>query len=974
MMAALALLALAIIAIAFRRRMDSLERRIYELGERLDAIEHPPKPAPVPPRIAPRPVPLAVPAPVAAAAPVAAPAPVAPAAPVASVAVVPVAHSMDAPVETLESRIGGHWLLYIGVIAIVIGIAYFEKLAIDNRWLSETWRVIQGGLIGLLLVGGGLLFVRKGYCLYGQILSGAGVAVLYVSIYAAFNFYHLIRQPVAFALMTIVTALGAWLADVQRSQGLALVAVAGGFATPFLLPSTSDAEAALLGYDTFLIGGTLALSRRRDWPTLNVVSYAFTVLTVLAWASRFYTPAKYLTTELFLTVFCVMFLYILRQTAGSRHPSANAERAILWTAPFGYYLASLAILAEHSPALLVYLTVLSLVGVVVGARTISLVRLAFWMITAAPLLVWTDIHMRAGWLAPGLAVWGAVYALNLVGLLEATVVRERTFDAADIVLLHLNPLVAYAGAFLLVHPVRAALCAPAAAAFASVNFAIAALVARRSRDEALHFAAVAFTLLVIAAGLQFEGPWITAAWAGEGAVVVWLGLSERRAWLRAAGLLLFTVAILQYVALQLTPPPVGQVLLLNRRAACGTFLILLTYAIAFAHHHYGRRSVEAGFGLITAKLLILVLAAGEIGAYWTLHPAPRFEPAAQIIIAALIVGAAIMWLALWRHEEPFRAVGAAVIAVAAAGVFAIQMEPAPAGYAALFNDRAASGLVAVLVLAALAFIHRRLGSHVTDLPTNVGILTTSASLLTLSLLTSEINAYWALRGAPESWSISREALHVIAWSGIGGFLIWNGLVNARGWIRAIGATLLVTGVLRLVGLQFAAPGPAYAVVANARVMASIVLIALLYGLAHLYRGADVVERQLAASTILSLVANALTLTLATSEITAYWRVHDLHTPSTYTGLTSHFAREVMLSITWAVYALVLVVVGLWRGYAPIRYFAMTVFVITIVKVFAIDLAELERIYRVMSVIGLGVTLLLTSYLYQRLSASERRAG
>jgi uncharacterized membrane protein len=52
---------------------------------------------------------------------------------------------------------------------------------------------------------------------------------------------------------------------------------------------------------------------------------------------------------------------------------------------------------------------------------------------------------------------------------------------------------------------------------------------------------------------------------------------------------------------------------------------------------------------------------------------------------------------------------------------------------------------------------------------------------------------------------------------------------------------------------------------------------------------------------------------------------------------------------------------------------MMVFVVTIVKVFAIDLAELERIYRVMSVIGLGVALLLTSYLYQKLSAETERA-
>ena len=73
----------------------------------------------------------------------------------------------------------------------------------------------------------------------------------------------------------------------------------------------------------------------------------------------------------------------------------------------------------------------------------------------------------------------------------------------------------------------------------------------------------------------------------------------------------------------------------------------------------------------------------------------------------------------------------------------------------------------------------------------------------------------------------------------------------------------------------------------------------------------------------------------------------------------------MLSITWSAYATLSVVVGLRRQYAPIRYFAIAVFGITILKVFMVDLAALERIYRVLSIIGLGVLLLMSSYLYQR---------
>jgi uncharacterized membrane protein len=222
------------------------------------------------------------------------------------------------------------------------------------------------------------------------------------------------------------------------------------------------------------------------------------------------------------------------------------------------------------------------------------------------------------------------------------------------------------------------------------------------------------------------------------------------------------------------------------------------------------------------------------------------------------------------------------------------------------------------------------------------------------------------RGAADTWSIAREGLQAIVWAGVGGFLIWRGLANRRGWVRSIGGALLAVAIVRLLRVQFAEASPGDVVIANARVVASVVVVALLYGLARLYRDAgETLEARYAPHTILWLLANAVTLTLLTSEITAYWQVHDMQHVSAFASADSHFAREMMLSVTWALYATLLIVVGLKKKYAPIRYFAMTVFGITIVKVFAIDLAELDRIYRVLSIVGLGVALLLTSYLYQQ---------
>jgi uncharacterized membrane protein len=625
--------------------------------------------------------------------------------------------------HALESRIGSRWLLYVGVIAIVVGVSYFEKLAIENHWVNETWRTIQGGVAGVLFVLGGLRIAKQGYRLYGQILAGTGVALMYVSTYAAFNFYHLLSYPVAFGLMLAITALSAWLADSQRSQGLALVAVSGGFATPFLLPTGRDAEVALFTYDALLVAATMLLARRRDWIGLNGVSYVFAALTFLSWAAQFYAPSTYLTTQVFLSVFCALFLYALCGTYRSTNPVAPLVRLLLWTAPMGYHALSVANLFNHDIALLIYLLVVTLIGVITGSRTNAWVRLLFWFAVAAPLTAWTSVHAgEPSAITAAQAAWIGIYLLNLAGLFAGLPNAIATFGEADIALLHLNGLATYFGLYLLPGPGHSSHGATVAAAFAAINLGCAFFVRNRSRSQALHFIALASTFAVIVIALELTGPWITIAWATEGVFVTWLGLHEGRAWLRVAGLTLFAAAVGRLIGSQMTPPAAGELVLLNARGLTGLFVVALTYALAYMHKRY-------------------------------------------------------------REDAP-----------------------------------QASAEVATFVIA--------------------------ASVLTLSVLTSEINAYW--------------------------------------------------------------------------------------------------------------------------------HVFDVRRTSSLASMSMRFAREMTLSLSWAVYATILVIVGLVRKYAPIRYFAMTVFAVTIVKVFAVDLSELDRIYRVLSIIGLGVTLLVTSYLYQKLSSEPAR--
>jgi uncharacterized membrane protein len=676
-------LPIAIVVLFTRTRM--LARRVSELQDALafrEMRERQPVPAPASPAAAAAPPPLSAPAPAAPPAPLAASAPP-PAAPDSRPAPALTTHPpASAPADpvlpvTLEERIGSRWLLYIGVVAIVIGAAYFEKLAIDYGWIGEGARVIQGAVVGLALIAAGLQFTRRGYPFYGQVMAGGGGAILYLSTYAAFNFYALIERPTAFTLMVAITGLVAWLADRQRSQGLAFFAVGGGFATPFLLPGTTDAQIALFTYDAILIGGTAVLAHRRQWPFVNLVSYVFALLTVAAWADRFYTPAKYLRTEIYLTIDCAMFLDIAVRCRRAATDAGKVVWLMLCTAPLVYYLASLAILGDHDTALLAWLVMLMLAGGVAANRVGPGAGLVVWAAAAVPLVIWCSIPAAQGLRREGLIALTAVYTVALLAELEGTVLRDepRPMRGADIAWVHLNPLVLYAGVYVLLFPLSIDTTGRVAAGFALWNAAIAAALWSRRTDLAVHFLAVAFSLLAIAVGLLFNGTAVTAGWAVEGALVIILAIRQRLAWLRGAGVLLFAIAVVQAIELQLSPAPASQILLLNPRAACAALIVGLCYVIAWFEWRdpeIPSRATGIAAALLTAQFVTLVALTGEVNAFWAVRNA-YLARELSLSVAWGLYGTALVVVGLARGYPPIRYFAIGVLALTIAKVFAVDM-------------------------------------------------------------------------------------------------------------------------------------------------------------------------------------------------------------------------------------------------------------------------------------------------------------
>ncbi len=210
--------------------------------------------------------------------------------------------------DELEFRIGGIWFNIIGVVVIVFAVGFFLKLAFDSGWITPTYQVWTGIVIGITCLGLGE-WLRKKYAGYAYGLTGGGIAILYLSAWASFKLYDtpIFPQQVAFVFMILITATAVLLAARYNTLTIAIIGLLGGFLTPVLLRTGVDNEVALFSYIALLDLGVLALAFTKHWRSLNYLSFAATVMMVLAWIKDWYAPEKLWTTVFFMTLFFVIF-------------------------------------------------------------------------------------------------------------------------------------------------------------------------------------------------------------------------------------------------------------------------------------------------------------------------------------------------------------------------------------------------------------------------------------------------------------------------------------------------------------------------------------------------------------------------------------------------------------------------------------------------------------------------------------------
>lgn len=160
-----------------------------------------------------------------------------------------------------------------------------------------------------------------------------------------------------------------------------------------------------------------------------------------------------------------------------------------------------------------------------------------------------------------------------------------------------------------------------------------------------------------------------------------------------------------------------------------------------------------------------------------------------------------------------------------------------------------------------------------------------------------------------------------------------------------GAVIFAVGVFHLL---FIAHVETTMPILNLRLVNYAVAIGVLIAIA--LRADDVAWRRLAV-----VASNLLIFSYINGEIA-----------SIFSGTTGRdLARDFTFSAAWMFHAVVLMTLGFRRSSALLRWIALALFSITILKVFFYDLSNLERLYRIFSFFILGAILMAISYAYQR---------
>ena len=889
----------------------------------------------------------------------------------------PPAAQPSLPAINWEQFMGAKLFAWIGGLALFLGVAFFVKYSFEHNLIPPEVRVAIGFAVGLILVVGGLALKRKENVVTAQTLCATGTLILYAVTFACRSFYHFAFFGLVptFLLMTLITAVAFLLAVRLNANAVAILGMAGGFLTPILLSTRQDNPFGLFGYIALLDIGLLMVARRKEWSALPILGAIGTVLMQIGWVTQFFLREQYfLGDKVFvpMAIFLGFELLFCSVLASTKHASKSegalsaatigmGGTAILW----GFYFLSFQAFG-HRPVLLLSYIFLADIGLL---ATVFLKEKLANTSTATGLVVFVFLAIWTAWYLTTQNLYAALAAFFVFALLHSAVplvlqrVRQikmqwwgHLFPALALLLV-LMPIFNLPAVSFLVWPL--VLCVDLLAIFLAVATGIL-----------LPILVVLVLTFVVIGGWIFRIP------------VELTGLPTSLFLLGCFAIFFLLVAVW----------------------ACRQLLAGAGLATTTRGKLFGSLSDPANFAIqlpalsATLPFLLLIMVTLRLP---LANPSPVFGLA--VVFVVLLLGMAKIFsldllsavglgstLALeyaWHlgHFNPDRATLPFAWYIGLAALFTVFPFLFHRQFAAKTMPWATAALSAPLHFFLVYDVMRT--AYANGMLGLVPALFAVPSLLGLIVLLKRtpaenpaLNAQLALFGGAALFFITlifpiqfdRQWI-TLGWALEGAALCWLFHRVPHPGLRLVGTALLVVAFARL------ALNPA--VLSYHARSATPIFNWYLYTYGTVAICLFVAARLLAPPRNLVLGRNMQPLLYTLGTLLAFLllniEIADYFSRPGMAALTfqfsGNFARDMSYSIAWALFALLLLIIGIRRTVRPVRYASLGLLGVTILKLFLHDLSQLDQLYRIAAFVVVAIIAIFASFLYQRfLALSEKQ--
>ena len=233
----------------------------------------------------------------------------------------------------------------VGALVSLVGVGLLLREAHRQGIIELTIevRLVAAALFGLVLLAVGWR-QRRMRPIYSVSLQGGGIAVLYVTTYAAFVVYDVL-PPVPAAVAVVVVTVGAGVLSVlQDARPLAVLGIIGGFLAPVLTYSSPEDHVYVFSFFLVLNAAILGVAWFKTWPEFNLLGFGFTFGLTFFWLSNRYEQDEWAATQPFIALFVLMYMGMpalfaareapeLKGVFGGSRPSGMPFVREVWTTP-----------------------------------------------------------------------------------------------------------------------------------------------------------------------------------------------------------------------------------------------------------------------------------------------------------------------------------------------------------------------------------------------------------------------------------------------------------------------------------------------------------------------------------------------------------------------------------------------------------------------------------------------------------------